>query len=221
MLILSTFTELQTALLGLFASFAAPAGEEPLALSAAPEVTASELEGVYIERVDAFGTGCDEESVRAVIAPDKKSFTLTYRDMTLDRQNEDDPELQSKNCLATVTLHIPAGLKAAVSTVNLRGNAILDEDIVLKLRSMYFFAGDPSSTGAEHRIVGPYDDRFSFPDEHPFGPFSECGEQSVLYGIDSSMHLDASDNDEGAALINLSVTDVGLEATCYLEYQNC
>ncbi|MBZ5714872.1 DUF4360 domain-containing protein [Nannocystis pusilla] len=220
MLIVSAFTELQAAVLGLLASLAAPAGGEPREFTAPAEVTANDLEEVYIEDVKYFGTGCSEDTAEVVLAEDKKSFILIYREMIIDRQDESDPELQTKNCVAAVSLHIPEGLKTAVSTVVMRGSAVLDKDIRLELRSKYFYAGNPTSVGGRFELVGPYDDSFDFPDTEPFGPWSNCGE-SGLYGINTSMHLDAGDNDEGRALVNMEVTDVGLKIECDLKWEKC
>lgn len=220
MLIVSAFTELQATALGLLASFAAPTGEEPRDFTAPAAVTANDLEDVYIESVEYFGTGCPDGTAKAVLAADKQSFILIFTEMIIDRQDESDPELQTRNCVAAVNLHIPEGLHTAVSTVVMRGDAYLDEDIRMELRSKYFYAGNPTSVGDRYELVGPYDDSFDFADTEPFGPWSDCGE-SGLYGINSSMHLDASDNDEGRALVNVAATDVGLKIECELKWEKC
>ncbi|WAS92099.1 DUF4360 domain-containing protein [Nannocystis punicea] len=220
MLILSTFTELQATLLGLLASFAAPARDEPLDLAIPPTVTASSLDEVYIEELDAFGPGCPPGTFDYTIAEDRKSFILGFYDLRLENPSPDGKKVQYTNCLATVKLHIPEGLQVSVSTVNSRGYAFLDPGIRGRQTSKYFFAGEPTSVKAHTELSGPYDDDYDFTDEVPFLTWSECGEQ-VIYVVDSSLQLNATGNPGGTALFNLNNIDGRFEMVFHLTWQEC
>jgi hypothetical protein len=169
-----------------------------------------ELDELYVEDIETNGKGCpkgDPNTVEVVIADDKRSFVIIYRDMELT--NPPGPKSKNLNCHAAVDLHIPAGVQVTLATVNTRGYAYLDEKIEAAETSSYFFAGVPIGIYPHKTIEGPHDGFFEFSDSVPLPSpvWSACG-ASARFEIKTILHLNATKNPDGEAIFGAADTDV-------------
>lgn len=225
MLILDTLAQFPAYLVGLLGSLAPPGGPSELGAPPADEVVAAEPDPntLYIEEVVADGTGCDEESkYSVVIDSDKNSFMIIYNDMKLTNLPTDANHLKSKNCLVSVSLHIPGGFQVAMASVVSRGSATLAEKVTARATSRYWYAGDPVGGTDRVKLDGPYDDVFEYHRDVPFASlvWSPCGEPGV-FALDNLLSLNATKNPKEESEVMLVDTDVGFSQLVHWKIQEC
>jgi hypothetical protein len=169
---------------------------------------------VWIESVQAFGVGCSTpNSILTDIAPDKKSFIVIFKDMVLE--NPGGSAVKTTNCQASVQIHVPNGWQVSVATINTRGYAFLEQGIKAKNSNKHFFAGDPFAYVAHTQMVGPYDDFYDFTEQIPSVVWSKCG-ASALFGINTTLLLNAKGNKNGSAFFNATSQKV-----MHMQWQQC
>ncbi len=218
-----------TMMMALFAALAASAcdaPDEPGSLAATDDVdragrrgapgrderderlTGAELQegpppaGFYIKKVTTLGKGCpDPASVTVLMSPDKTAMRIIYHQMVLKKPAGG---LQTTNCQAVLSLHIPAGYQVALASLSTRGFAGLEPKIKARRHTNVFFAGDPMGVDFDTNLMGPYSDYYQAkeelsPDEVTWSP---CGGSAIL-GINNSLVLNGTANPGGNAFINL------------------
>lgn len=178
---------------------------------------------LYIQEIKTNGKGCpkeDPDSVEVVISDDKKSFIIIYRDMEL--HNPPGPKIKNLSCQAAVKLHVPGGYQVALATVSTRGYLYLDEKIKARQTSGYFFAGVPLGAYPHISVVGPYDDFYEFSDAIPFESlvWSACG-TSALFGINTTLNLNANNNPNGEAVFSTNTTDGVFRTILHWQMKSC
>lgn len=221
MLLLNAFTRLQAALLAALASLADPGGDAPLDLTDTPEVTAADLNAVYIESIETYGQGCPVGTVHAFVADEKTSFSLRYDRMYLLNPNISGRLIQSKECHTIIRLHVPNGLQFSVMTVHTRSHAFLSRGIRARQTSRYTLGGSPPVSYVTE-LKGPYSDDYAFADTIPVGSniASGCGASEIIV-VDHHLLLDARRSPRGRAAFNLSETGSAFEMLAHLQWKKC
>jgi hypothetical protein len=188
---------------------------------AAPDPDEPDPNQLYIQDIMTGGPGCRHpDRITTVISEDKKSFLLLYDDMEL--RNPPGPKVKSLNCAAGVKLHVPNGWQVALATVNTRGYLYLDKKVRARQTSNYFFAGKPLGAYAHTDFSGPYDDFYEFTDEVPFESlvWSNCG-TSVIFGINTTLNLNAVANPKGEAIFSTNTTDGMFQTLLLWQFRKC
>lgn len=179
---------------------------------------------VYILGIKANGKGCpagNPGTVTTTIAEDKKSFVVNFRDMEL--AYPPGKPIQTTNCQADVSLHVPGGWQVSLATVTTRGLAILAAKHRANQTSTYFFAGNPPQQQFHTTIKGPQDGYFyQFTDVIPLETlvWSKCG-TSAIFSINTSLILDTSKNTGGQAIFNSTSMDAGFEKILQYQWKKC
>jgi hypothetical protein len=176
---------------------------------------------VYIESISTGGTGCrEDESVDIDFTG--STFQILFRDMLLEKLNEDTRLVQNINCAAGIQLHIPQGWQFSVATINTRGYAYLDPRIRARETSEYWFAGRRLEQTFRSTLTGPYDDDFDFTDRVGFEStvWSPCG-TSAIFSVNTSLNLNASSNRTGAAIFNAQTLDGSFEKVLHFSWRRC
>ncbi|MBP7243657.1 DUF4360 domain-containing protein [Amaricoccus sp.] len=188
----------------------------------APEAEeAPDPNDVYIEEIATGGKGClTPDSVSTLISDDRKSFIIIYDKMLLE--NPPGPAVKATNCQAAVKLHIPGGWQVSLATVNTRGYAFLEKGIKGRQTSSYIFAGVPLGAKFHTELKGPFDDFYDFTDVLALESvvWSPCG-ASAIFGINTSLNLNAVANPEGNAIFNTTDTDGKFQKTLHWQWQKC
>lgn len=195
-----------------------PTDATPSAERAEPD-----LSQLAIEKIETNGKGCpkdDLNTVATVLSVDKQSFLIIYRDMELTIPP--GPKVKNLNCQVAVEVHVPTGYQVALATVDTRGYLYLDANIEARVTSGYFFAGLPLGTYAHPTFVGPYDDYVQLSDDIPLESrvWSDCG-TSAIFGINTSLYLNANDNPEGEAFFPPLVSDPELRRIVRWQIRAC
>ena len=154
--------------------------------------------GVYFTDVSATGSGCPKGSWNVSLAPDGKTFTITFSEYELQFDDTDPADALDLDCRITLKLHSPKGVSYAVSDISYSGYAFLDPGVIATHSNFYSFSGVslPSVNGVKPRgtvtkqITGPYDNSYTFTDRVVTSDlvFSQCGTTRDL-NVNTSIQL--------------------------------
>lgn len=223
MLFIGTVTRAQAYLVGGLALLAGPSGGPSERVSSS-DIVAEDPPGpdeVYIEGITAGGPGCpDPGTVEYAISADKKSFVVIFDEMQL--ANPPGPSAKHTSCATGIQLHVPGGWQVTLATVNTRGYAFLDEGIVARQTSKYFFAGLPIGTSYHTELQGPYEGEYDFTDMvmAESTVWSPCG-TSAIFGITTILSLNAKANPDGEAIFNTDTVDGKFEKVLHWQWRKC
>jgi hypothetical protein len=178
------------------------------------------LNGFYINTINGRGTGCPTP-LTYTVTPDGQTFTVYFADMRL--QHPTGPTFQKINCAVGLNLHLPSGMQFSVATINTRGYAHLPTGTYGQQRSTYSFAGGPVDIRAHNKLVGVYDDDYTFTDGY-YGVgsalTSPCGGDAIL-NIDTALILDTSGNPTADAYIDNTTVDGTFRMVFQLGWDHC
>lgn len=156
-------------------------GLTSLALAAAPD-------RVYIERVDAHGTGCPQGSAYIDISPDKQVFTAIF-DQFQAQIDPNDPMVsyadRRKRCDLALKVHVPSGWQFSVFKADYEGWYDLQKYMTLTQTSTYHFQGNRRHRKRSRIKTGrtPKSGEFHFVDRMGVSSFewSACGGPRNMY----------------------------------------
>ncbi|MCX6128176.1 MAG: DUF4360 domain-containing protein, partial [Proteobacteria bacterium] len=86
-------------------------------------------EPVTIKSIKVNGSGCPLGTVSQNISDDKTAFTLTFSEFVAETGPNTAPSLSRKNCVANLTLAVPAGWQYSIGSFYYRGFMDLDQGI--------------------------------------------------------------------------------------------
>lgn len=175
----------------------------------------------YIEKINTGGKGCPgPDSIATVISADGETFVLLYSQMELE--NPPGPKVKSTSCKAEIHLHVGAGWKVSLTSVNTRGYAYLEQGIKARQTTRYFFSGVPVGGEFPTDLQGPFDDFYEFTDDVPARArvWSKCGAPGILR-LDTSLTLDAGGNPGGQAIFNTTTSDGRFAKVLHWDRKRC
>ncbi|GAA1919243.1 hypothetical protein GCM10009716_30030 [Streptomyces sodiiphilus] len=106
------------ALVALFASALPNQLTDPPYFADAPE------DGMVIELVSVYGSGCPEGSAAVAVSPDNTAFTVTYSEYLAQVGVGAKPTDFRKNCQLNLAVRVPQGFTYAVFGVDYRDTPI-------------------------------------------------------------------------------------------------
>ncbi len=98
-------------------------------------------EGLKIKQIIYNGSGCPLGSVAETISSNADAFTLTFSEFFAEVYQGSRPSEQTKNCILTVVLDVPAGWQYSVADFYYRGFMDLDPYVDATHSTSYFFQG--------------------------------------------------------------------------------
>lgn len=146
---------------------------------------------VTIETINVLGSGCPHGSVTSNLAADRKSFTVIFRDYIAEI-GPGRPLSDSRNsCQLTLDLHTPPGWRFAVASFTHRGFFDLNDGILAKHSTIYYFQGQILNGEFHENIKGPGRSSFHFKHDValPDVLWSSCDRNRAL-NIKSSLRLE-------------------------------
>ncbi|WP_176736789.1 DUF4360 domain-containing protein [Oligoflexus tunisiensis] len=139
-------------------------------------------EPITIENIQYNGSGCPFGTVAQNVSDDKQAFTLTFSEFFAEAGPDVSLAQGRKNCIATVTLHIPAGWQYSVADFYYRGFMQLDEGIKAEHSVDYSFEGQGRTSRFESIMNGPYESDYVYSDSVGISStvWSPCGVSRAL-----------------------------------------
>ena len=148
-------------------------GQEPVGakLPAPPvlaQVVTSGMDAPSVGRVSALGSGCRRDTTDVLYTGANKGFTIRFADYTLELDPSMAQSRMDRDCIISVEVLSPRGLRYAVTGLKYRGYAVLEEGVIARQQVDYTFVG-VAEGGAPKRknseLAGPWDDAFQFSDQ--------------------------------------------------------
>lgn len=136
-------------------------------------------QGVFIQGVDANGTGCPSGSFAATVSPDGQSFSILL-DNYIAETNLNTP-VSRQACEFQINFYVPKGWSFAVTSADYRGFAYAELGAIVTHQTLYSFDG---STPRKARKK--LEDRL---DHHSFNVFEIKGPYNDNYLIHQALEL--------------------------------
>lgn len=116
-------------------------------------------------------------------------------------------------CEIRLYLRAPKGIRTALNTIRYDGNAILDPGVQGLLEAFYFWRGQSieASSAQPKRLLGPYDDVFTFQDTVDVRQWSACDTEETLV-LQTFLTLTNSQPRRSGSL-RLSQTEIDVQST--------
>lgn len=178
---------------------------------------------VSISKITWAGNGCaDSTAVGSNLSEDAKAFTLTFNSFYAEIGPTIPNGFSSSKCKVSIDLSFPSGWSYTLFSVDYRGYAILDENVVGTLSSDYYFQTQSNSAvNFTSQVPGEMDDYFYRQDTIGINEFnwSPCNKSRSL-NIDSEVSVESDDdNAEGAFFIDS--IDGELSHVYGIKWQRC
>jgi len=169
------------------------------------------------------GSGCPAGTVFYVLSEDRRSVTVTFSSFGAQAGPGIPIAENRKNCQLTLGVHVPGGFAFAVATVDYRGYYQLDEKVVAKQDSIYYFQGQLQQASAHSQLTGAvagadYTYRDSF--DLTSTTTSPCGVDSIL-NINSALQVSNAANTKGSGFITDDSIDASLTQTFNFNWLTC
>ena len=161
-----------------------------------------------IEKIDYSGEGCPPGSVSASTTSDAGAFIVLFSQMYAQAAPNVGSAAAKQKCQLHLQLAVPKGWSYALTAVDFRGFAALDESIDASEESTYHMSGESPETTAAFRWHGAFEDEFAVEDIGAHAPpyWSRCGGGKNLM-ITTTIAVDASANRAGSGLLELDDVD--------------
>lgn len=193
-------------------------------------------EGIYIQSLQANGSGCPAGSFAANVSPDGQTFTILL-DNYLAAINMQSP-MDRKTCQFSVNFKVPNGWTFAITTADYRGFAYAELGTQVAHQALYSFQGSkPLGHRWEHEVKehhsfrpfeirGPYKDNYTIHQEldNRTAPWSPCNseESQTLTITTTLMARSLRGNANLQAQITLDSIDGSLQSQRYqLAWKRC
>jgi hypothetical protein len=206
------------------------AGTLAASLVAAPVTTVEEpaaqppSQRVTVELVIANGSGCPAGTTAVAPSPDNTAFTVSYSSYLAQVGVGALPTDFRKNCQLTVQVNVPQGFTYAISKVDYRGFADLQDGARAIQRANYYFQGSSANEFQTHEFEGPYSDYWQTTDINETAElvWSPCGVQRLL-NINTELRVMAgsSDPSKTTSFVAMDSTDNSVDTVYHLSWKRC
>ena len=179
---------------------------------------------VQVSGLNYHGPGCPSGTARAVISPDRQSFTVIFDRFTAGSTSGSASGRATSSCSLIADLSYPDGWQLTIATVDFRGFAAVDTEAWAKVTARFRFRGAGFQRPAQLTIIGPWVSDFLLHEERGSGrEWSPCHRSSSrdLF-VDASLQTHA----QGSRYAYLSMDSIdgqarSLRHTYYVQWRRC
>lgn len=166
------------------------------------------------------GTGCPTGSARAVVSPDRTSFTMIF-DNYIAQAGSGRPMIDRKNCQILVNLDVPQGWTYSIARMDYRGFYSLGAGASGTQQATYYFQGMTQQASLRTNFVGPTQGNYLFSDTLGLNAlvWAPCGAR-VGVNINTSL-LAQVNNPSTYAYLTTDSADGSVKTTFALQWQKC
>ncbi|RJQ73795.1 DUF4360 domain-containing protein [Pseudonocardiaceae bacterium YIM PH 21723] len=176
---------------------------------------------ITVEVATVNGSGCPQGSSAVAAASDNTSFTVTYSAFTAQAGGDSKATDARKNCQLNLKLKIPQGYTYAISSVDYRGFAHLEDGASALQRGNYYFTGNSANAAVDHRLSGPADDNWQTTDRADINAlvFKPCGEERN-FNINSELRVDAGGS-ASTSFVTMDSVDQSIRTKYNFAWKKC
>ncbi len=135
-------------------------------------------ESLKIKDILYNGSGCPLGSVAENVSDQEDAFTLTFSEFSAEVYQGSRPSQQTKNCMLTLVLDVPAGWQFSVADFYYRGYMDLDAWVDASHQTSYYFQGQGKQGSFKSLQQGRYN---GF--EGPFNYHDKIGLETAVWSI--------------------------------------
>lgn len=176
---------------------------------------------VYIRNIKYGGTGCPQGSVSEMVAPDNQAFTLLFDSYVAELGPQVSRLKNRSACQIAVDLAVPQGWSYSIATLDYRGYANLDADVIGTQVASYYFQAQPRTWSFSTDIYGKYDDAYQVRDnlELQASEWSPCGGTRAL-NIKSEVRVRGS-RSTSKGILTIDSIDGHVQQVYGLKWRRC
>ncbi|MER7467921.1 DUF4360 domain-containing protein [Streptomyces sp. NPDC097981] len=194
-----------------------------LSPSATATATAAPPGRVAVDVASVNGSGCRPGSATVAVAPDNSAFTVTYSEYLASVGGDSLATAGRKNCLLSLLVHVPQGYTYAVSHVDYRGYAQLEEGAVGTQKASYYFQGMSQTANRTHQFHGALEDNWQVTDTTGIEAlvFAPCGEQRN-FNINTELRAEVGTSDKTkTSYMTVDSTDGSISTVYHFSWKQC
>lgn len=167
------------------------------------------------------GTGCPSGTARAVVSPDRTSFTMIFDNYIAQAGAGGHPMIDRKNCQILVNLDVPQGWTYSIARMDYRGFYSLGAGATGSQQATYYFQGNLQQASLRSNFVGPTQGNYLFSDTLGLNAlvWAPCGAR-VGVNINTSL-LAQVNNPSTYAYLTTDSADGSVKTTFALQWQKC
>jgi len=177
-----------------------------------------------IDVITVNGSGCPVGSAAVAVSPDNTAFTVTYSNYIAQVGVGAKPTDFRKNCQLNLRVNVPSGFTYAISQVDYRGFAALENGATALERANYYFQGSATTQFINHAFTGPMMDDWQATDLVDVAAlvFAPCGEKRNL-NINTELRVGAgtSDTTSTTSFLTMDSTDGSLQTLYHFAWKQC
>jgi hypothetical protein len=176
---------------------------------------------VTIDTIAVNGSGCRADTVAVAVSPDNEAFTVTYSEYLAQAGGATGRPDERRSCAITVRLNVPPGVTFAVSGVDYRGFAHLEDGASAVHAARYLVPGSGQPRRSERSFSGFFSDGWQVTDLVGTGDlvYALCGGGRKL-DIDTELRVAAGPGSP-VSMIAMDSTDGSFASTYELAWRSC
>jgi hypothetical protein len=167
------------------------------------------------------GSGCPDGSARAVVSPDRQSFTMIFDQYLVSASGSGS--IDRKNCQILVNFDFPQGWSYSIIRLDYRGFFAMDQGTTGFQQSLYYFQGIPQQGRLRTYFTGPSSGDYTISDILEVGEmvWSPCGARRGL-NINSSLFTQVKPGyANSSSMITNDSIDGSVKTVYILQWRRC
>lgn len=167
------------------------------------------------------GTGCPQGTARAVVSPDRQSFTMIFDQYVANAAGSG--ALDRKNCQILVNFDFPQGWSYSIFRMDYRGFYDLSAGASGSQQALYYFQGGVKQGRLNTNFYGPSSGSYTLSDTLGINDvvWSDCTARRALNVNTSLLARVNPNNPAGYAYLTTDSADGSVQTTYALQWKQC
>lgn len=167
------------------------------------------------------GTGCPQGTARAIVSPDRQSFTMIFDQYVANASGSG--ALDRKNCQILVNFDFPQGWSYSIFRMDYRGFYDLSAGASGSQQALYYFQGSAKQGRLNTNFHGPSTGSYTLSDTLGINDvvWSECTARRALNVNTSLLARVNPNNPSGYAYLTTDSADGSVQTTYALQWKVC
>lgn len=199
-------------------------GNTPTQKPTPPQDVAPPSEKITLAVGTINGSGCPQGTAAVAMSPDNTAFTVTYSKYLAQTGPGSKPTDFRKNCQLNISVNVPSGFTYAISQVDYRGYAHLEDGARGVERASYYFQGMSRTVPSTKTLRGPFDDNWQVTDRVGLAAlvYAPCGEKRNL-NINTELRVYGGQSGAGRTtnFMSMDSTDSSVSTVYHFSWQRC
>jgi len=177
---------------------------------------------VHLNSVHYAGTACPAGTLSERLSENYGDLRVEYDSFIAEVGPDVSVREKRKNCSMSFDLAYPSGWTFGLASVNLRGYAWLDRNVLATQQVRYYFQGHRESATFRTNFVGPFDRDYVIRDYLGVTAivWAPCNMRRAL-SVNVEARLDNGHNRRGSGILTVDSIDAGVVHNYGLIWKRC